>query len=456
MKIHFIGIGGIGMSALAQLALQTKHAVSGSDIKEDNLTHRLIKLGVRVNIGHNADNLEDNTEIVVYSSAISDDNVELLKARKLGIPIWARARMLKFLMQGKTTITVSGSHGKTTTTSLIANMLINAGLSPTVAAGGILMNIDENAVLGNGKYFVAEADESDGSFLYYEPTYSVITNIDYEHLDYYKDMDSIKKSFAKFMLNTKDEGCLFCCKDDSVLQSILSGYKKKAVSFGLDNTADIYAQNIKLSEFSSTFNCVYCGIDLGSFYLSAPGAHNISNALAVIGVGREIGIDKDIISSTLSNFKGTRRRFQVKFNRAGILVVDDYAHHPTEISAVLKVCQNIAHKKLIAIFQPHRYSRLYHLFDKFSACFDSVDKLFITDIYGAGEAPYPDVDAKLLCNAITKRNTNNTEFIEKPLINDALLALAEPGNLILFIGAGDITKVCDDFVNNLTHNVRVS
>ena len=449
MRIHFIGIAGIGMSAIAQIALKAGHVVSGSDIKENILTKQLSDLGARIFIGHNRNNLLDSIEVVVHSSAIPPDNVEITRAKNNNIAIWQRAQMLKFLMEDKTTITVTGSHGKTTTSSLISHIFISARLDPTIAIGGVLGNVNNNALLGNGEYFIAEADESDGSFLYYEPNYSVITNVDYEHLDYYKDIDSIKECFIKFMNRTKKDGCLFCCGDDPILRSISKQYKNRLLFFGLDSALDIYAHDIKLSNFSSNFCCVYNGKDLGRFNLGIAGRHNIYNALASVALGIETGIDRDTIALALENFKGARRRFQVKFNSNEILVVDDYAHHPTEIKAVLSTCRNILHKRLVIVFQPHRYTRTKYLFDKFTNCFDDIDLLFITQIYPANEPSLEGISAKSLSDAIKNEGVRQTQFLDKKDIANVLLDEINPGDLIIFLGAGDITKICDDFVEKL-------
>lgn len=450
MKIHFIGIGGIGMSALAKIALRAGHSVSGSDIKESQLTKKLSESGARVFIGHNQDNLSDDTDAVVYSSAVTFDNVEITKAKNKNIPIWERARMLKSLMDKKTTITISGSHGKTTTTSLVSHIFIDAGLDPTIAVGGMLANVDDNALLGSGEYFIAEADESDGSFLYYEPMYSIITNIDYEHLEYYANMESIKKSFMEFMNRTRKNGCVFYCGDDSVLCSVVKQYNKRAISFGFDPKSDVYARDIKISNFNSDFSCVYKNKDLGRFNLGIVGRHNISNSLAAIAVAIEAGIDRDKISLALASFMGARRRFQVKFNSDNILVVDDYAHHPTEIKATLSTCKNISHKRVIAVFQPHRYTRTKYLFEKFKSCFSDTDLLFMTDIYAAGESPLEGPDARNLSEAIREETSKRVEFLAREDITDTLLDIVSAGDLVIFLGAGDITKVCDDFINRLS------
>ncbi|MDO9572753.1 MAG: UDP-N-acetylmuramate--L-alanine ligase, partial [Candidatus Omnitrophota bacterium] len=325
---HFIGIGGIGMSGIAQLLLKSGFMVSGSDLKENRITQELKRLGAKVFINHSASNITKQ-DIVVYSSAIKDDNPEICQAKILGLPLLRRAEALASLMRQKTAITVAGSHGKTTVTSLISYMLIEAGLCPTVAIGGVLKNIDTNACLGNGKFFVAEADESDGSFLQYEPDYSIITNIDHEHLDYYHSFHNELEAFKKFINRTRMPGCVFACSDDANLVKLFTDYKGKHLFFGIDNPMDIYAKNILFTDLSSDFDCFFKEKFVFRFHLALGGKHNISNALAVIGLGLELGIETNHIRRSLEGYKGAGRRLEIKFRNDLYLVIDDYAHHPT-------------------------------------------------------------------------------------------------------------------------------
>src|SRR3989338_4542610 len=312
MHYHLIGIGGIGMSGIAQLLLRCGLRVSGSDLKENKITRELAILGAEIFIGHNAANVR-GAGLVVYSTAIKEDNPETIEAKRLGIPVIKRAQALASLMRDKAVITVTGSHGKTTTTSLASYLLLEAGFYPTAAIGGILKNIDTNACLGNGRFFVAEADESDGSFLYYRPKYSIITNIDVEHLDYYETFENEINAFREFLNKTEEDGCLFCCADDINLMKILKGYKNKYILFGLKNNADIIAKNIQLQGLSSEFDCFYRDKFIHRFKLSLGGRHNISNALSVIALGLELGIGLKIINNALARYKGAHRRLEIKF-----------------------------------------------------------------------------------------------------------------------------------------------
>jgi UDP-N-acetylmuramate--alanine ligase len=446
---HLIGIGGIGMSGIAKLLLRQANFVSGSDIKENKIIDELRDSGARIFIGHNAKNIED-ADLVIYSSAIKEDNPELEQAHKKTIPILKRAQALAMLMQDKTVITVTGSHGKTTTSSLVSYMLLEAGLSPDIAVGGILKNIDSNAYLGGGKFFVAEADESDGSFLNYQPKYSIITNIDYEHLDYYKDFKNAISAFRQFMDRTDKNGCLFCCYEDTNLKGLLKDYKNKFMLFGLNKEAEIHPENIEFSGLSSEFDCFIKDKHIARFRLALGGAHNISNALAVIGLGCELGIEAAIIKKTLANYKGAGRRLESKFKSPDYQVIDDYAHHPTEIKATLSALKNLRSARIIAIFQPHRYSRMKLLFDEFTRSFELADQLIITDIYPAGEVPIEGVTAMNLCAKIKEQNPHKQiNFLPKEEIVRHILKIIKPLDLIITLGAGDITRISDELAKEL-------
>ncbi len=455
-SVHFIGIGGIGMSGIAHLALCRGVKVSGSDLKESRVTEELRKLGAAISIGHHPGNVED-AGLVVYSSAIREDNPEIKEARAKGIPTIKRAQALAQLMQGETVITVAGSHGKTTTTSLVSYLLLEAGLSPTVAIGGIFKNIDSNACLGKGGFFVAEADESDGSFLFYEPRYSIVTNIDREHLDYYKDFQSQVEAFREFINKTQNQGCVFCCSDDVNLKEILKGYEKRYTLFGLNQAADIYPKNIQMKGLTSEFDCYYrisrsgkVHKFLGRFYLSLGGKHNISNSLAVIGIGIELGIDLKIIKLVLSQYQGAARRLEIKFKGKDVLVLDDYAHHPTEIMATLAAARNLNFKRMVVIFQPHRYTRTKLLLEEFSRSFDLADCLILTDIYPASEPPIEGVSGESIYNKIKERLPGKTMyFLAKEKIKDFVLNNIQPQDLIITLGAGDIVRVGDELVEEL-------
>ncbi|MDD5108071.1 MAG: UDP-N-acetylmuramate--L-alanine ligase [Candidatus Omnitrophica bacterium] len=446
---HFIGIGGIGMSGIAHLLLKSGFRVSGSDLKDNHITNELKSLGAKIFIGHNAQNV-GGQDLVVYSSAISEDNPELRQAKILGIPVIKRAQALAKLMREKTAITVAGSHGKTTTTSLVSYLLLEAGLNPTVVVGGILNNINTNACLGNGDFFVAEADESDGSFLSYSPKYSVITNIDREHLDYYHNFDNELEAFDSFIKCTQEEGCVFACSDDPNLVNMLKAYKGKHLFFGLDNAADIYAKNILFTGLSSDFDCYFKNKLISRFHLALGGRHNISNSLAVIALGLELGINLGCIRRVLEGYKGTHRRLETKLKNDKYLVIDDYAHHPSEIKATLQAITNLDAGRLIVVFQPHRFSRTQLLLDEFAKSFETVDYLIITDIYAASEQPIDGICAKKLLEKI-KEFAKNKEvlYLPKEDIIEHLIGILRKDDLVITLGAGDITKVSDVLAQRL-------
>lgn len=453
-RIHFVGIGGIGMSGIAQLCLEKSYIVSGSDIKESENTNQLKELGVDVCIGHHPDNVK-NKELVVYSSAIKADNPELKEAAKQRIVVFKRAEFLATLMDKQTVIAITGAHGKTTTSSLVAHLLTDAKLSPTIAVGGIVTNISNNAKLGRGRYFVAEADESDGTFLLYKYRYSIITNIDREHIDYYKTFANVKKAFRKFILNAQTDGCIFWCFDDKDIRKLIKHTDKRNISFGLNKKADIYATNIKFDIFDSQFDVFFKDRFIERFKLSIPARHNISNSLAVIALGLELGIDKDLIKRALSSFLGVKRRFQVRYNHNDVLIIDDYAHHPTEISATLNAAKGLNKKRILVVFQPHRYSRLKYLLREFSRSFFDADHLFITDIYPAGEKRISGINAKNLYKSMKKFSRPKTRFLDKGILAKEILGFIKRGDALLFLGAGDINKVCDEVIREFERKNKI-
>ncbi|OGX16965.1 MAG: UDP-N-acetylmuramate--L-alanine ligase [Omnitrophica WOR_2 bacterium RBG_13_44_8b] len=446
---HLVGIGGIGMSCIAKLLLNRGVKVSGSDLKESRITQELKGLGAQVFIGHSANNLQD-ADVVVYSSAIKETNPEIIESKKNGLPILKRAQALAELMKEKIVITVSGSHGKTTTTSLVSYLLLEAGLFPSVAIGGILRNIDTNACFGNGNFFVAEADESDGSFLYYRPKYSIITNIDREHLDYYKEFENELNAFREFLNNTEDDGCVFCCSDDENLKNIIAGYKNRHLLFGLKQGADIWPQNIKMDGLSSSFDCFYKGRLLDNFQLALGGEHNVSNSLSVIALALELGIDLKFVKKAFCEYKGAKRRLEVKFSERGLKVIDDYAHHPTEIKATLAAARNLNPGRLIAIFQPHRYTRTKLLLNEFARSFSLADYIVVSDIYPASEQPIEGLDAKILVELIKKQAPGKEVlYLAKEDIVPHVLKILKPTDLLITLGAGDIVKISDELVEKL-------
>lgn len=437
------------MSGIAQLLLRRGIKVSGSDLKESKITHELQKQGAAVFFNHHPLNIE-GAELIVYSSAIKEDNPEIIAAKNKGIPLIKRAQALANLMENKTVITVTGSHGKTTVTSLVSYLLLEAGLLPTAAIGGILRNIDTNAYWGDGKFFVAEADESDGSFLYYRPKYSLITNLDYEHLDYYKDFSREVAAFKEFIEVTLDDGCVFCCADDINLRKIMKDYKNRHILFGLKEGADIYPKNIELKDLTSQFDCFYQNKFIDRFYLALGGEHNISNSLAVIALGLELGIGAPVIKRTLANYQGTQRRLEIKFKDENYLIIDDYAHHPTEIKATLAAIKNLKSKRVIAVFQPHRYTRTKLLLDEFGKSFDSADCVIITDIYPAGEPPIEGVSGSSIYQKIKERLPGKeVHFLPKEEILAHILKMIKSGDLVMTLGAGDIVKVGDELVERI-------
>jgi len=444
------------MSGIARLLLRLDYEVSGSDLKETNITRELKRLGAVISIGHSPGNIK-GSPLVVYSSAIREDNPEIIEARRLGLTVIKRAQALAELMQNKTVIAIAGSHGKTTTASLVSCLLFEAGLSPTVAVGGILKNIDSNACMGSGEFFVAEADESDGSFLYYKPNFSIITNIDHEHLDYYGSFEGELEAFRNFIGKTAKGGCVFFCNDDINLKQLAGQGQGKIVSFGLSPDSDIYPENISFNGLASEFDCFLKDKFVSRFSLGLGGRHNISNALSVIALGLELGIEVDFIKKALSGYKGAGRRLETKFKDMNFTILDDYAHHPTEIKATLGALLGLKGKRRVVIFQPHRFSRTKLLLDDFAKSFDHADILIITDIYAAGEEPILGIDSRLLYLRI-KEHARNKEvyFMPKEEIVERVLNMIRPLDIIITLGAGDIVRTADELAERLNDKTQLS
>lgn len=451
MKTHYhlIGIGGVGMGAIATLLLAKGFKVSGSDVKESEYTHRLRSQGASVLIGHDARNIHCDTNIVVYSSAIPKNNPELTFALEYNIPIRMRAQILAGLMEDKIAITVAGAHGKTTTTSMVVSLLTAADLNPTTAVGGIINGSGFGANLGQGEYFVAEVDESDGSFLYFYPRFSVITNIDFEHVDYYGSWEKICEAYERFIAKTDPKGCLIACGEDETVKSLLNKSHRRFFLYGLSSACDCYALNIQTQGYSSSFDCYIKGECWGAVQLKVPGQHNILNALAAICLGWQLGIGFDKIQEGLKNFSGTKRRMQLKGIFNDVMVVDDYAHHPTEIKATLKAARTFGRKRLVVVFQPHRYTRMKFLMDDFAKNLCDCDHLVLTDIYPAGELFIPGVTTQVLFEKIKRQTSIPVIYLKKDEITPYLLKTVIAGDLILTLGAGDITQICDQFVHRL-------
>ncbi|MCX5680583.1 MAG: UDP-N-acetylmuramate--L-alanine ligase, partial [Candidatus Omnitrophica bacterium] len=447
--VHFTGIGGIGMSGVAHVLAETGYAVSGSDSELNDITRKLQGMGVRIYEGHRASNLPEGTAMLVYSSSISKDNPEIAEARKRGIKIVHRAQVLGNIFNRNKGIAVTGTHGKTTTTSLIAVMLKKARLDPTVIIGGEVEEFAGNAKLGKGKYTVAEADESDSSFLHLKPYYAVITNVEPEHLDHYKDMAAIKRSFSSFIGNIKKGGTLFYNYDDPVLKDMAKSFENRSKSFGFSVSADMRAASIELDGFNTAFDCIYKGKDLGRIELCIPGRHNVLNGLAAVLVGLEAGLSFSEIARCLKGFSGAKRRFQLRCENNGIMLIDDYAHHPTEIRAVLDACRGWKDRRIIAVFQPHRYTRTKFLANDFGKCFAGADKVILTDIYAASEKPIKGVTIKTVYDKVRRSGLTDVCVLKKEDIADHIEEISRPGDIILVLGAGDIKKVADILTERL-------
>ena len=449
--IHFVGIGGIGMSGIAEVLLNLGYRVSGSDMKESDTTERLRRLGGEIAIGHRAENVT-TPHVVVISSAVKNDNVEVVAAREKQIPVIPRAEMLAELMRLKYGVAIAGAHGKTTTTSMVATVLAAGGIDPTVVIGGKLNSLGTNAKLGQGEFLVAEADESDGSFLKLSPTVAVVTTIDAEHLDYYRDIDEIKEAFLAFVNKVPFYGVSILCLDQPHIQALIPKVEKRYQTYGMSTQADYQARDLSLRALGSTFRVMYHNTDLGSFELSVPGVHNICNSLAAIAVARELDIELEVIRKALREFSGVQRRFQIKGEAGGIIIVDDYGHHPTEVRATLAAAARGLERRVVVVFQPHRYTRTQHLLKEFFTAFNQADKLIIMDIYAAGEKPIPGISGQALYEGIKKFGQKDVTFIpEREKIVDHLLGALRRGDLLITLGAGDVWKIGEEVVKRLEH-----
>jgi len=450
--IHFVGIGGIGMSGIAEVLANLGFRVSGSDQKKSEVTDRLDALGVEVTEGHAAENVGD-AHVVVRSTAVRDDNPEITEARRQSIPVIPRAEMLAELMRMKPyTVAVAGSHGKTTTTSMVATVLGTAGLDPTFVVGGIVRSYRSNARLGKSELMVVEADESDRSFLMLTPMIAVVTNIDREHMDYYHDMEDVRKCFADFVNKVPFYGAAVLCLDDPHVQAVIPKVERRRVTYGLSAQADISAHGISYDQsFGSSFT-VWRGIDvLGSISLRVPGKHNVYNSLAAIAVGLELEVPFAKIAEALGEFSGADRRFQFKGEERGITVVDDYGHHPTEIKATLSAARiGAPNRRIVVLFQPHRYTRTNDLMDEFASAFNNADVLLVTDIYAASETPIDGVNAEVLTNRIKSYGHKNAEYIGALENGPQILGgTVREGDLVITLGAGSVHRVGDQLLGLL-------
>lgn len=445
--VHFIGIGGYGMSAIARVMLEMGYQVSGSDVVRQELTDKLAAKGARIFIGHEPENVR-GADLVVYSTALARDNVERKEAEQLNIPILHRAQMLARLLNARIGIAVAGAHGKTTTSSMIALVMELCGLDPTYIIGGEIVNVGTNAKAGEGKFVVAEADESDGSFLQYESAIGVVTNIEADHLENYEgDFNKLKEAYVSFLQNIRADGCAVVCADDVNIQEILPQVKdSKVISYGVDNQdADYIASDIVLGDRCATFTVRHREQTLGVVTLSVPGRHNVYNALATVIVCLQAGASFEAIAKAIQEFRGAKRRFQVLGEVKDMLVIDDYAHHPTEIEATIQAAKATG-KRIIAVFQPQRYTRTFFLLDAFSRAFKEADEVIITDIYSpAGEQRIEGVNSRKLVELISQNsNTNVTYVPTKEEVRDLLAQRIAPGDLVLTMGAGDIWKIAEE------------
>lgn len=448
-RIHFVGIGGIGMSGIAEVLLNLGYGISGSDVQSSETTRRLRNLGAKVAVGHAAENI-GTADVVVTSTAVKADNPEVVEAHRKNIPVIPRAEMLAELLKMKFSVAVSGSHGKTTTTSMVSTILAEGGLDPTMVIGGKLASIGSNARLGDGDIIVAEADESDGSFLKLSPTIAVVTNIDREHLDYYPGIEEIKAAFLTFANMVPFYGCTVMCNDNAHVREIAGAIKRRVITYGIDQPADYSASDIRFWESKTVYHLTYKGEDLGDTELTVPGLFNVYNSMAATAVGRELGLDMATIRKGLAAFSGVQRRLEVKGRAGRITVVDDYGHHPTEIVATLSAARQMWKGRLIVVFQPHRFTRTRALFDEFTRSFGDADILVLNDIYPASEAPIPGINSAALWAAIKEGGHPRVEYISQAQNTiDFLLSTAEPGDTVLTLGAGSGYKIGEAFLAEL-------
>ncbi len=441
-KIHFVGIGGIGMSGIAELLLNQGYRVSGSDLRDSDTTRRLADLGGEIMIGHQAENIQE-VDVVVTSTAVKADNPEVVEANKRHIAVIPRAEMLAELMRMKYGIAIAGTHGKTTTTSMMALILFHAGIDPTAVIGGKLDAFGSNAKLGRGKFLVAEADESDGSFMHLSPTIAVVTNIDEDHLDYYSGIEEIKQIFVDFINKVPFYGRAVLCLEDRNIQEILPKVKKRFTTYGFSSQADFYAEEITHRQGRTSFIAYHQGQELGRVSFRMPGSHNVLNALAVIAVAHELEIPFQTIVGGFRNFGGLQRRFQVRDEVDGIMIIDDYGHHPAEIRATLAAAKSGWNKRIVAVFQPHRYSRTQALFQEFLTAFYQADVLIVTDVYAAGETPIDGATAEALAAGITSHGHKDVTYLATlEEVSAHAASILGAGDMLITLGAGSVNQVC--------------
>jgi UDP-N-acetylmuramate--alanine ligase len=456
-RIHLVGIGGSGMSGIAEVLLSSGYAVSGSDLKHSVVTERLRRLGSAIQEGHKAENVH-GAHVVVTSSAVRPDNVEVIEAHRLKIPVIPRAEMLAELMRLKYGIAVAGAHGKTTTTSMVAAVLAAAGLDPTFVVGGRVNHAGANARLGQGEFMVVEADESDRSFLLLAPVIAVVTTIDREHLDQYRSLEDIQDAFLQFVNRVPFYGSVILCLDEPEVQAILPEVKRPVITYGTSSQADLVITNVSLKGLSSEFRLVYHGEDLGLFHLpSPPGIHNVRNAAAAAAVGLALNVPAELIRAGLEKFAGVGRRFEIRGTFGGVTLIDDYGHHPAEIRATLDAARGCDYKRLLVLFQPHRYTRTQHLWEEFCRAFNQADVLVVTEIYAASESPIEGISGERLADAISAAGHKNIVFTSTMQAGmEYMLREARRGDAVLTIGAGSIGRVLDQLAMLLGSKVSTS
>lgn len=451
-KLHFVGIGGVGMSAIAEVMLDKGYEISGSDLSDSEVVQKLRAKGATVYKGHDSTNVEGK-DAIVLSSAIHQDNPELVQAKKLGLKIFHRSDILAFLLNAAKGIAVAGAHGKTTTSSMISVVLEHAGIDPTILIGGFVDYLNGNAKLGKSDYLVAEADESDGSFLKFYPHIAVVTNIEDDHMDHYGSMENIIKAFVQFIQNLdKENGLAVLCFDNENIRNITKQIDRQYISYALEHEADYTATDIVTDGPQTTFTVVYKGEKLGAVTLNIPGRHNVLNALATIAVCHKLGLSIKTIAEGFTVFSGTKRRFQTKFRNEDVWIVDDYAHHPTEIQTTIKAAKQTEPKRLIVAFQPHRYTRTQLLRKEFGSCFKGADMLILTDIYAASEKPIPGISGKTIVEEVKMQTGVDAVYIEKLAdIAPWLEKNKQKGDLIITMGAGNIYTVGETLADELKH-----
>ena len=450
-RIHFVGIGGVGMSGIAEVLLTLGHKVSGSDIYPSETTRRLADLGARVTYGHSSDVVAPDTDVVVISSAVKYSNPEIVQARALKIPVIPRAEMLAELMRLKFGIAVAGTHGKTTTTSLVATILARAGLDPTTVIGGKVRAMGTNARLGQGELLVAEADESDGTFLLLSPSIAVVTNIDPEHLDYYGDMDRVRSAYLEFINRIPFYGLAVLCLDNVNVRSLLPQVRKRMVTYGTSADADFVAQDLSVVGMETVFDVVRGGETLGTLRLRLPGRHHALNALAAVAVASELGIPFEAVRSALEDFGGIHRRFELCGEAGGVMVISDYGHHPEEVRATLNAAREGFGRRLVVLFQPHRFTRTRDLFNEFLDAFDAADHLVLTDIYAAGEEPVDGLSGEVLYWALKRRGHLEVDYVpRREDLVEAVKPLLRVNDMVIVLGAGSIHATAEELVRSLT------